>query len=464
EAVECGSVAFFDILLGGFPNIGQFTRLCGVNLTGRSGVADIAAIPNRIDFGLVTLGCNSQRQDINIYNIGSADVVVTDIRLEGACDAFSLTNAPNGNVTLAVGSSPYTVSARYEPSAVETNSCQLVIESDSETARLVVPMTGRGTTISESSEDFEQVSGRKVDVLFVIDNSASMEFEQNNLTTNFSQFISVAESWGSDFQIGVVTTEPDEEYRGRLPGELVGSPRIILSTMSNLASRFATNANVGADGDGVREAGMETAHLALTDPLISDIGVCGGACVAPYACVPNAANTESRCGGYNRSFLREDASLELVFLSDEEDQSRATVEFYTDFFRSIKGERNSALFHASAIVGPRGGCNGSGGDAEAGNRYLDLAAATGGVAGSICDTSFATSLNNIGNRAFGLRIQFFLDRDADGDTVVVRNGNGQVMTGWTYDEESNSIVFSEGTTPSPGTDFSVDYTAVCYTD
>ena len=41
-------------------------------------------------------------------------------------------------------------------------------------------------------------------------------------------------------------------------------------------------------------------------------------------------------GGWNKGFLREDAQLEIIALSDEEDQSSGDLGFYR-FFRSIKG-------------------------------------------------------------------------------------------------------------------------------
>ena len=460
SAIQCGSVALFSF--------SGMTRQCGVNLQARSGVADIAAIPSAVDFGLVTRGCNSQEVTVNVYNIGSAPVTISDVGLESCTPEFRLTGVPAevsspDGYTLNSGSPPIPLKVRYTPAGLYASSCELVITSDAGgTARLVVPLTGEGTSLSEQTDHFEQISGRKVDVLFVIDNSGSMSEEQDSLVRNFDDFIRTAETWGTDFQLGIVTTEADDEFDGRLPGEFIGDPRILTPATPNLAAEFIDHAEVGASGDGAREAGLESAHLALSDPNISDVAECSADCVEPYSCVPNARGTESRCGGYNRSFLRDDAALELVFLSDEQDQSRGTIAFYIDFFQAIKGARNRALFHASAIVGPRGGCSGAGGEADAGSDYLDVAEATDGVTGSICDDSFATHLANIGNRAFGLRVQFFLSRIADPGTVEVTDSGGRDMTGWSFDEGSNSIVFTETSAPRPGESFDVSYTARCF--
>jgi hypothetical protein len=460
DAVECGSTALFG---GGFPIPGSAGRDCGVNLQGRSGIADIAAIPAEVDFGLVTMGCNSQDVQINIYNVGSASVTIATLGLESCSDEYTLV-LPGGfstPYTLPVAT-PLSLEVRYRPEGLWPSTCELVIESDAETAgRLVVPLSGEGTNRSDQTDHFEQISGRKVDLLFVVDNSGSMSDEQRNLGDNFSRLIDAATRWDTDYQIGVITTSADAEYRGRQPGELMGNPRIIIPSTPGLASEFRNHINVGDSGMD-NERGMEAAYLALSDPHISDVGECGADCAEPFLCVWNAPHTEDRCGGYNRSFIRDDASLEIVFLSDEPDQSRGTNDFYRDFFYSQHGARNRSLFHANAIVGPRGGCDGAGGRAEEGSGYIEVAIETGGIIGSICDTDFATSLGNIGNRAFGLRIQFFLSRVAIAGSVSVTDDRGRGMIGWTFDEPSNSVVFTEESAPRPGDEFDVSYQARCF--
>ena len=85
--------------------------------------------------------------------------------------------------------------------------------------------------------------------------------------------------------------------------------------------------------------------------MIFDTGVACNSdadCQAPDTCVENF------CGGANRGFLREEAVLEVVFVSDEDDFSEGNLNFYVDFLKSLKGFRNEGRFHAHAIVGSRG--------------------------------------------------------------------------------------------------------------
>ena len=53
----------------------------------------------------------------------------------------------------------------------------------------------------------------------------------------------------------------------------------------------------------------------------------------------------------NAGFLREDAKLYIICISDEQDQSRGNPDFYVDFFSSIKGYHNTEMLKVSAIVG-----------------------------------------------------------------------------------------------------------------
>ena len=461
-----------DVSCGGGGATG---RLCGVDLVGRSAIAEIAVLPGNLDIGMVTLGCNSQTQEMRAYNTGTAEVQVTSIGLEGCTGEFTLSSVPALPATLARGEF-LSFDLRYAPADLGEDRCRVVVEGTTEGGgRIVVPIRGEGVDFSRTVDRFEQVSGRAVDVLFVVDNSGSMGEEQSNLARNFDAFIDAADAWDSDFQIGVVTTQIDGDVRdpagggSRAPGELLGSPRIITPRTPSYASVFADNVRVGTGDPGTAESGLESARMALTDPVVTDLDApCDEDCVEPYACVSHPV-LGSGCGGYNRGFLREDASLEIVFVSDEEDQSRADLPFFIDFFQSIKGALNDTLFHASAIVGPPGGCSSSDGDAAEGERYIGVADATGGESASICDSEFATALESIGSRAFGLRRQFFLSRVADPFTVEVYDlsscsGADRTprLTGWTYDRDANAIVFEEGAEPAADDCFEVEYEAACF--
>lgn len=439
-------------------------KVAQASLNGVSGESNIEVIPGRLDLGQVTAGdCASREERVTVYNTGLVDLCITGMSLEGpGCSEFLITNRPVANqdgCIIVTRNSPAEVNLVYEPGNLGADQCELVFVSDAADApELRVPLEGEGVANTSQVDEFVQTSGQTVDVLFIIDNSGSMSEEQENLADNFASFINGAQQFQNDYQIGVVTTDMDD---GSESGRLQGNPRI-MSSSPNVASEFSRASSVGTSGSGT-EKGLAAAQAALSDPLIYDTGA---ACSADADCVSPDTCVEGVCGGLNRGFLREDAALELVFVSDEDDFSDANLNFYVDFFKNIKGFRNEGRFHANAITGYRNGqansCSGPGGEANAGSRYVEVANRTNGRVYSICETDFGRPLQEIGNQAFGLPVQFFLTRPAERDSIQVSVDGSMRATGWSYDSASNSVVFEEDEVPQPGQRVRVEYNAQCF--
>lgn len=188
------------------------------------------------------------------------------------------------------------------------------------------------------------------------------------------------------------------------------------------------------------------------------------------SCVTGADDGKKFCGGHNRTFLRKNASLEVVVLSDEEDSSPSDVNYYANLFYSLHGAGNKNLFHFHAISGDPGkGCQANGG-ADAGNRYYDLVQKTGGKWGSICANDYAQFLKDIGNAAFGLAEQYFLTRTPEPSTIAVKVNGKPCAVGaktWSYDAASNSVSFvpqAQGgqCMPQEGDKISIYYKMLCF--
>ncbi len=431
-------------------------------LSGIGGESNIEVIPGHLDFGQVTAGdCASMEQRVTVYNTGIVDLCITDVMLEGNCGEFTISNRPMADASGCIQvtrnrSADFFL--RYVPNNLGEDQCELVFVSDaSDNPALRVPLRGEGVASSHQVDTFVQSSGQTVDVLFIVDNSGSMQEEQDNLRNNFGAFITGASRFQNDYQLGIVTTDMDDMAQS---GRLV-SPRIMRRS-AQVEQQFSAAVDVGTNGSGT-EKGLAAAKSALTDPLIFDTRVAcqnNGQCVMPDQCI------EGFCGGPNRGFLRAEAALELVFVSDEEDGSDGTMNFYVDFFKNIKGAGNAARFRANAIVGAENGrassCSGSGGQADAGTRYVELAQRTNGRIFSICETNFGGPLQEIGNRAFGLPVQFFLTRPAQQASIQVQV-DGQVRNnGWNYDAMSNSVIFADASVPQPGQTIRVEYDTQCF--
>lgn len=452
------------------------------NLTGTGGIARVKVIPDTMEFGLVTVGCWSKAQRACVYNTGSVALEVTDIKFQGCTPEFKKKNVP-GLPKQVAPNVPFCFEVAYAPQDEGTDECVMQISSnDQSLPSLNVALSGTGTYETHQTDRFKQVSGQEVDILFVIDDSGSMCEEQDRLVSNFAEFIQQSTIWNNDYHIGVISTMvTNDNVKGRLNrGNKTITPRFITPN-AQAQSQFQRLAKLGCDGGSdSQEAALQAAEAALSAPLISDTGIactsddqcrndkslCASPTGCPYLCV------EGTCGGFNKSFLRKDAQLEIIVLSDEEDQSNGAPSYYIDFFKNIKGYYNVNMMHVNVIVGmpAKPGdqtCSSPDGStsAEVGKRYLEVADQTGGKKGSICDPNFATVMNQIGAQAFGLKVQFYLSRLADPATVTVKVKGAACSSGWTYDAPSNSVIFDDQgpCMPQPGDDVVIDYETLCLT-
>ncbi|MBW1872366.1 MAG: hypothetical protein JRJ19_09890, partial [Deltaproteobacteria bacterium] len=233
-------------------------------------------------------------------------------------------------------------------------------------------------------DSFEQKASAEVDILWVVDNSASMGEEQTNLANNFGSFIAFINNSLIDYHIGVISTDMDNPDHS---GKLQGSPLVIdRDTLPDPQTAFAANVMVGSAGGGY-EMGVLAAHNALTEPLA---GV----------------------GGFNEGFLRDTASLAVIFVSDEDDHSYGGIDYYIRFFSSLKDVGNENNVIVAAIVGDTpDGCDGDGGAARPGEIFHELVNELGGTAASICADDFSVTLEQLGLTVAGLTRKFVLSRE-----------------------------------------------------
>ena len=242
----------------------------------------------------------------------------------------------------------------------------------------------------------------EVDILLVVDNSCSMDDEQEKLSSGFEDFVRFFEVAEVDYHIGLTTTDMDNTGPGN-SGQLARTAAgvsVIDSDTDDARDVFEELVQVGIDGSG-SEQGLAAALAALRPPMST---------------------------GANDGFLREDALLTVIFVSDEEDYSVGPVNSYLNALREVKGQRSRDAFNASALIGvdedtrePAScGQPGPGVGADASYRYHDVARQSGGVIGSICADEFDDLVEEMGLKSSRLRASFFMSRQAELDSIEVR--------------------------------------------
>lgn len=316
-----------------------------------------------------------------------------------------------------------------------------------------------GIAVPRQCDLFQQSTVRKVDILWVVDSSGSMAPKQERLAANFTGFMNqlVTQRPPIDFHIAVATSDTDAvATRGKLLNWSVGgkSGNYIACTPDVSGGLNCNTHPTG--GQGTVEA--ETAFR----QLVQKVGTSGSAqergLYATYLVLKNEENLSS--AGVTR-FIREDAALYVVIVSDEDDascspmglQSTCTADpgcrcapnnvleasgaygstdYFVRFLEAYKGFGRQDLVALAAIVAvddgpdagvpsqfgepsPHVGCqlkrpDGGSEIAYHGNRYIKVASETGGVAVSICEENFAGALAALGYSASGLRREFRLSR------------------------------------------------------
>ena len=418
--VFVGCVAFSVLMFAG----------TGCNEAGIAAMpGELTASPDHIDYGLVKEQTEFG-QTVVVTNKGTRATSVTGVRLEPADAPYLI------NEVLPTAESPWRIEGGdYRPLEIAfaptttgvIEGTKLVIEHDN--GELDVTLVGHGyhTTL----DDFEQggTIGGLADILFVVDNSGSMGDEQTKLGNSFNTFINWLIGGEVDYHVAITTTDMDATGA---QGAFVSSgtnPKILDASTPNVASVFAQNANVGTVGSG-DEKGLAAASTALSSSLLA---------------------------GANAGFLRPEARLYVVWVTDEEDSSSGTPASHQNAIIAAKGGDPDQVYFA-AIAGPDSLFDFSCLDASPGTRYIDIIEATGGLRGSICDADFGVTLQDLAFEVTANGGTFPLTEIPDVTSIqVLVDGIPQATTTWIYSASANAVQFVPGYEPAGGASVTVSY-------
>lgn len=300
---------------------------------------------------------------------------------------------------------------------------------------------------------FYQDPPAAVDVLIVVDNSGSMAPFQEKLATEFDGFVSYFESAQVDYQVAVTTTAvaPSIPYGDctpaiiddlPAPGEIVDGT-IITAETPDADDVFADLVSVGTCGS-ASEMGLEAAWIAL--------GIKGD--------------------DENAAFLRNNAMLSVLIVSDEQDSSpRPVHEYLNDIQTQVKDPDIRDSFNLSGfVVTEVDNCEGDQAmNARVGTRYLEGIEQTSGVKADICADDYTARIEDLSIRAARMLDTFYLSKTPDVSSIVVEINDEEWPCqdgAWTYQEVPNpdgddglvpAIVFERTSVPPPASTILVSY-------
>ncbi len=267
------------------------------------------------------------------------------------------------------------------------------------------------------TEEFEIADYSAIDILFVVDQSCSMEDDTYSIAAEFSSFIDRLELVTTDWQIIVGNNDEGCNQGGILTTETTAYESTFRSALRECESTYGCSSVVDTE--------------ALLIPATNGV-----------------ENTDS--GECNEGFLRDDARLHVIAVSDEPDQSACDI-FDVDCTdsdwenlvdRMIDQKGSPELSRISAVVGDLpDGCTSASNSAEPGTGYAEAVEATGGELLSLC-SSWSDNVLALADASTSYSDTFALEHTPVEETITVTINDEERDAGWEYDASLNVVIFS----------------------
>jgi hypothetical protein len=295
----------------------------------------------------------------------------------------------------------------------------LVPEAATASAAIILADLTNGTHLGPAgatlglSCDTATATALQVDFVWVVDNSASMQEEQQALAQAADTFFAALQRSRIDFRLGVVTTDGEALRGGGFTRDL---------------DTFKARVRVGINGNG-QEQGLEYALRALER-------------------ASTATEADAR--------LRPEAVPVVVFYTDEESSNLRTIPAYTEGF----GDLGALPF---AICGPRPrGCQAVGrGAARVGELYIQLVESLGGGVASICAEDLTRPIEQVLIAAAGAASRTRLSERPISGAIEVQLPDRLIprgrVDGFDYESTANTLLFYGNAAPPEGTTFRAAY-------
>ena len=395
-----------------------------VTLEGHGDAPVISVDPLEFDYGSISIGCDNEER-ITIGNDGNLPLTVesvtqmvtqpVDILMEfGALPEPPWTIDPGFELDFLVS---------YIPTDTGLDSSEIeIVSNDPQTPFIETIQYGDGDVEQWVNDQFEQEEIPLLDILWVIDNSGSMGVIQSHVANNMAAFMPVFLAATPDFHMGFITTDSAAFSGGYYLDTSTVDPETEASTIVN---------GIGTYGSGY-EKGIEYAY---------------------------ESTNSSSYAGPGSTFLRDDATLVIIFVSDEPDYSTGGWSNYTTHFSALK---DPDRLHMVSIIGDYpSGCTYNNGSytrtIQHGSGYYDITNYFGGDVLSICATDWGLQMEDLAETVSSRRTFALSEADPIEDTIEVYV-NGQLVTGtWTYDPTDNDVTFNAGEEPEPGDTIEVVY-------
>jgi hypothetical protein len=363
-------------------------------------------------------GCGGNDEDVGLYTTSSTNgEVSTGDASTGASESGTAGVTTNDESEASGGNDATDTNDGESDESTGSTSTGPLLDVD--------PGTGTATSGETGGSACE-----KVDFLFVVDNSGSMSDEQQNLGTSFPGFISAIQGtlMAQDYHIMAVDTDAASvgaSSIGISNGEVTcethptccigicnglggisisppptvcnGEPCANFPLPTGCEATLGSGRDYDQNGDscnidgGLRYMTDTQSDLVGTFQCAALVGPNGDGLELPMDAMRAAIGVESEMDGCNEGFLRDDAVLVVVFITDEDDdgQSMGNPSEWKDYLVQAKGGNEEAVVVLGLIADEGymgGGVCQDNGDAPILRSFAE--SFTYGQWGSVCEPDY----------------------------------------------------------------------------
>ena len=259
-------------------------------------------------------------------------------------------------------------------------------------------------------ESFVQPTGNDgVDIIWVIDFSGSMHGDYDRLMAGIEAMMNALPK--SNWRLNMISTDEDksivESQFPLIPGDDIDDAKSLYANISG----------------GTREDGFESVHAYIEE------------------------------NSYSSTWMRSDASLLVVFVSDEDDQSMHDMVTLDDFIDWYSIQRESVFLASIVNLDPKEStCNSN--SHNTGERYIDATSYFGGIVVDICSDDWSTGVSDASQQVEPYE-EWSLSYTPIESSIRIFY-DGIVNSGWVYDIKTNTIDFT-GNMPESGVLVEISY-------
>lgn len=292
-------------------------------------------------------------------------------------------------------------------------------------------------TNPDQTQDFQSTEkfNNKVDLLIVADETTSMVDYQDRLIAQVDNLIGSLNSNSMDYHIGVTGVSfQNSGFGGRLKQGAQG--RFLTNTSADLSAELKklifsnTLTNI--------EKGMQSLTNVLSPSYLSTEGA---------------------------GFIRDDALLAVLFLTNEDDYSTISPAQVIQSIEAVKkpfpSGAKSWIANYIGFLSVDDSCFGVNGSGEVGKQYLQIVDQSAGVKESLCSSNYGAAVSKVRVKISQLLTDYYLKNIPIVDTLKVYVNGVEVSkdstNGWSYVQDGNFIRFNGSAIPKGSDNIRVDF-------